>query len=441
MFINDFSQFSHFVNIPNKLFVVGGAVRDVFLGATPHDIDFCVVGDEQDIQDIFGQAFPAHDHAPVFMVDINGPHEVALARREISTGFGSEGFSFVPADTIEEDLFRRDFTVNAIAVDVFDGRVVDPFGGVQGIENRVLHPVSEHFVESPERAGRAVAFIAIFGFEPTRELIDLCSTMVDDFIAIPAEQKWKQFFAKMLNRGSFFVEAFNFMIETGLISAFPEIQAMLFCPQHEDHHPEGDVLTHTALTMEFAANQFGDSLITATMLMHDMGKPDCTFLDDDGVIRATGHEHHHEPIIAFMDRIHFPHRHRTAVLTLIDVHMRKNNIPNNRSRARLFRKLMSGGVTVDQFVKVIMSDCNGRGFVADLPEDVHDFAVFCQNMEEQKAMVKPPINGHDLMNLGLKPGPIFSTILDEIAELFIAGEVETHEECMAVAREMAEIVD
>lgn len=439
MFIQDFSQF-RFVNEPGKLFVVGGAVRDVFLGAEPHDIDFCVVGDEQDIHDIFGQAFPAHDHAPVFMVDINGvPHEVALARREISTGFGSEGFSFVPADTIEEDLFRRDFTVNAIAVDVFDGRVIDPFGGVQDIEDRVLRPVSRHFVESPERAGRAVAFIAIFGFAPTSELIEVCSSMVDEFIAIPSEQKFKQFFGKMINRGSFFVEAFNFMIQTGLIDAFPEMRDMLFCAQHEEHHPEGDVLTHTALTMEFAANQFGDPLITATMLMHDMGKPDCTFLDDDGVIRANGHEHHHEPIIRFMDRIHFPHRHRPAVLTLIDTHMRKNDIPNNRSRARLFRKLLAGGVTVDQFVKVIMCDVNGRGFAADLPSDVHDFAVFCQDMEEQKAMVRPPINGHDLMSLGLRPGPIFSTILDEIAEMFIAGEIETHEECMEIAREIAGI--
>lgn len=440
MLIDAFSRFCKLIDEPNKLFVVGGAVRDVFLGAEPHDIDFCVLGDEQDIIDIFGMAYPAHDHAPVFMVDIHGtPYEVALARREISTGAGSEGFNFIPADTIEDDLFRRDFTINAIAVDVFDGRVIDPFGGIQDIENMVLHPVSHHFSDSEERAGRAVAFIAILGFRPSNELIRVCSTMVDGFIDIPSEQKYKQFFGKMLNRGSFFVEAFNFMIETGLISAFPEMKAMLFCPQHEEHHPEGDVLTHTALTMEFAANQFGDPLITAVMLMHDMGKPDCTFLDDDGTIRATGHEHHHEPTIRFMERIHFPHRHRTAVLTLIDVHMRKNNIPNNRSRAKLFRKLVASGVTVDQFVKVIMSDVNGRGFAAEMPQDVFDFAVFCQDMEEQKAMVKPPINGHDLMKLGLEPGPIFSTILDEIAEMFIAGEIETHEECVEQARIIAGI--
>ena len=430
---------------PGQLYIVGGAVRDTLLGITPNDIDFVVVGDENTIAFIFDcEPVPIHPHAPVFSISLdNETFEVALARTETKTGNGSEGFDFELTTNLYDDLHRRDFTVNAIAVDVFNGEITDPFDGVGDLTlpGKILHPVSEKFLESPERVGRAAMMIARFGFVPTGLLIQYCEEMTGEFVHIPAEQKWNQFFGKMLESGKHFVAAFNFLETVGALACFPELAAMRGCEQHPKHHPEGNVLTHTLLTMETAATNGASLLVKSVMLMHDMGKPEVTMLDEDGNITAHGHEKERTAILSFMDRIAFPHAMRGQVLCLVSHHMRKNNIPSNRSKARLLRKLAAGGVTVADFAMVVRSDVEGRR-VGDskMPQDVLDFVAFADNFVKAEAdkRARPLIDGHDLIAAGILQGKIFSTILDAVAEGFLAGELETRDQALELAIGLAE---
>lgn len=435
-----------FANIPGRagrLFIVGGAVRDSFMGIQPKDVDFVCVGDVDDIVSMFGNCEPVHPHAPVFAVRFGGDiFEVALARSESGTGNSSEDFVFKLVDDITVDLFRRDVTINAIAVDVHTGSIVDPCGGIADIDARVLRRASGWFADSPERVGRVAMMVARFGFTPDTDLVLTCRSMVRAFSAIPAEQKWNQFFGKMLSHGRFFVAAFEFLESCGAIAAFPELVAMRNCPQDARHHPEGDVLSHTLLTMEFAARHMpGRGFVAAVMLMHDMGKPAVTVVESStGNVTAHGHEHEHEAILSFMDRIHFPHALRERALMLIECHMRKNNIPHNRSRARLLRKLASAGVTAGEFADVIFADINGRGgdVIKMLPHDVIEFVKFANEFTPEQAskQARPLIDGNDLRNAGFKPGRIFTEILDAVAVAFLAGECTTREQALALAESM-----
>lgn len=434
-------RFGKVVSHPGKLFIVGGAVRDALLGVDPKDIDFVCVGTLADVVAMFGNAEPIHPHAPVFGVKFEGEvFEVALAREETSVGAGSEGFEFSLANSITADLIRRDFTVNAIAVDVATGEVHDPFGGQEDIRRKFLRPVSDKFTESPERVGRAAMMIARFGFLPTQELRIVCRGMIAEFARIPPEQMWRQFFGKLLAKGTRFQQAFGFLESVGALDVFPELVAMRNCPQDPAHHPEGNVLNHTLLTMEVAA-QFGSLLTVAAMLFHDMGKPETTVVSEDGDVTAHGHEHAHGAALSFMDRIDFPHALRQKVLTLVDCHMRKNNIPNDRSRARLLRKLTDGGVTASDFADVVSADINGRGSsrFQILPKDVIDFVNFADTFEVQEVASKqarPLIDGNDLIAAGFTPGRSFTVILNAVQEAFLSREISTKDEALALAREV-----
>lgn len=433
--------FSSLVDEPDLLFVVGGAVRDTILGEPISDIDFVVVGSEQVVADIFKcKPVAAHPSAPVFTVKFGGEiFEVALARTEKSVGQGSEAFSFSPAISIEEDLHRRDFTVNAVAVDCWDGKVRDPFQGVDDIKRKLLHPVSKKFTESPERVGRAAMMIARFGFLTSSELDKVCRGMVDDFAAIPPEQMWRQFFEKMIAKGRFFSQAFRWLQNVDALSVFPELVAMKECHQNPAHHPEGDVLMHTALAMEVAVKMDMSFLVKSALLFHDMGKPLCT----EGVGLSTtahGHEHKTKPMLAFMNRIGFPHALRDGAVTLVQNHMRKNDIPTERSRARLLRKLVAGGVTAEDFADVIFCDINGKGQKAFtlLPMHVIRFLEFASSFEpsEVSEAARPLIDGNDLIEADFKPGRLFSMILDKVHEGFLSGELKTKDDAMALARKV-----
>jgi tRNA nucleotidyltransferase (CCA-adding enzyme) len=149
-----------------KLFLVGGAVRDRLLGREPKDMDFVVVGStEAELLTAFPTAVKQGAAFPVYRVD--GLGEVALARRERKTGTGHTAFAveFGPEVTLEEDLSRRDLTVNAMAMDMETGQVVDPFGGQKDLQDRVLRHVSDAFADDALRVYRVARFAAQLGFQ------------------------------------------------------------------------------------------------------------------------------------------------------------------------------------------------------------------------------------------------------------------------------------
>jgi tRNA nucleotidyltransferase (CCA-adding enzyme) len=258
-----------------KVYLVGGAVRDELLGIPVRERDWCVVGATPDRLEADGYR-PVGKDFPVFIHPDSG-EEYALARTERKTGAGYHGFAFhaAPDVTIEEDLQRRDLTINAIAR-ADDGTLVDPFGGAVDIEKRSLRHVSAAFAEDPVRILRVARFAARFsglGFDVATETLELMREMVDsgEVDALVSERVWKETASALSeDRPQVYFEVLRAC--GALARVFPEIDALFGVPQPEKWHPEIDCGVHTMMVLEQAARLSDDIAVRFAALVHDLGK-------------------------------------------------------------------------------------------------------------------------------------------------------------------------
>ena len=258
---------------PVKTYVVGGAVRDALLGFPVKDRDYVVVGATPD--QMRAQGFlPVGKDFPVFLHP-DTHEEYALARTERKTAPGYTGFSFhaSPDVTLEQDLLRRDLTINAIAQDI-DGSLIDPYGGRADLEARVFRHVSAAFAEDPVRILRVARFAARFTeFSVAEETLSLMRQMVasGEVDALVPERVWQE-----LSRG--LMEAkpsrmFMLLRDAGALARIlPEIAALDGVPQPAQHHPEIDTLVHVMMVIDAAAQQSASLAIRFAALVHDLGK-------------------------------------------------------------------------------------------------------------------------------------------------------------------------
>ena len=258
------------------IYLVGGAVRDKLLGRPVIDRDWVVVGATP--EDMLAAGYrPVGKDFPVFLHG-QTKEEYALARTERKTGRGYHGFAFHadPTVTVEQDLERRDLTINAIAQHE-DGTLVDPFGGVRDIETRTLRHVSDAFAEDPVRLLRAARFAARYaplGFEVAEETMALMRRMVDDGEVdhLVPERVWAET-RKALSEPmpSAFLRVLR---ESGALRVlFPEVDALYGVPQRPEFHPEVDTGIHVELVLDAAAKLApGDALVGWCALTHDLGK-------------------------------------------------------------------------------------------------------------------------------------------------------------------------
>ncbi|MEC5399014.1 multifunctional CCA addition/repair protein [Uliginosibacterium sp. H1] len=256
-----------------KAYVVGGAVRDRLLGLPVEDHDWVVVGATPDDMVAAGYR-PVGRDFPVFLHP-QTQEEHALARTERKTAPGYAGFVFhTSADvTLEEDLARRDLTINAMAQDD-DGNIVDPYGGQRDVEARVFRHVSPAFVEDPVRILRVARFAARFpDFTVAPETLALMREMVanGEVDHLVAERVWQE-----LSRG-LMAQRPSRMIEVlrdcgALVRILPEIDALFGVPQPLQHHPEGDTGAHLLLVIDRAAQRDEPLPVRVAALLHDLGK-------------------------------------------------------------------------------------------------------------------------------------------------------------------------
>ena len=275
-----------------RTYLVGGAVRDRLLGRPEGDRDWVVVGSTPQAM-IRAGFLPVGRDFPVFLHP-QTREEYALARTERKAGPGYHGFTF-HADagvTLEQDLARRDFTINAIAQDE-DGGLVDPHGGVRDIEARVLRHVSPAFAEDPVRILRAARFMARFaplGFRVADETLQLMREMVaaGEVDHLVAERVWQEL-RKALEEAQPSA-AIRLLRDAGaLAKLLPEVDALFGVPQRPEHHPEVDTGEHLCLVLDMAARLApGDGLIGFAALTHDLGK---ALTPPSQWPRHLGHEH------------------------------------------------------------------------------------------------------------------------------------------------------
>ncbi|MEV8520660.1 multifunctional CCA addition/repair protein [Dyella marensis] len=291
-----------------RTYLVGGAVRDQLLQRPVSDRDHVVVGATPD--DLLALGYkPVGKDFPVFLHPDTG-EEYALARTERKTGRGYHGFAVHadPAVTLEQDLERRDLTINAIAMDEA-GSLVDPFGGVRDVEQRVLRHVSPAFVEDPVRLLRVARFAARFaplGFTIAGETMALMQRMVRDGEVdhLVPERVWQETRRALGEpRPSAFLRVLR---ESGALAVlFPEVDALYGVPQRAEFHPEVDTGVHIEMVLDMAARLApGNDLVGFCALTHDLGK---ALTPDDVLPRHVGHEHAGvEPLRALAQRLRVP---------------------------------------------------------------------------------------------------------------------------------------
>ncbi|MCA1715227.1 MAG: multifunctional CCA addition/repair protein, partial [Gammaproteobacteria bacterium] len=295
-----------------KTYLVGGAVRDRLLGLPPGDRDYVVVGETSEA--MLARGFkPVGRDFPVFLHPQSG-EEYALARIERKSGRGYRGFvvDADPAVTLEQDISRRDFTINAIAQDE-DGTLVDPLGGARDLEARVLRHVGPAFGEDPLRVLRAARFMARFaplGFSVAPETMQLMRTMAasGELAELVPERVWQELSrALAAPRPSAFLRTLHDCGALALV--LPEVDALYGVPQRAEYHPEVDTGVHIELVCDMAARLApGDDLIGFAALTHDLGKA----LTPAHVLpKHIGHEQAGvAPLRGLCERLKIPTAHR-----------------------------------------------------------------------------------------------------------------------------------
>ncbi len=255
-----------------KIYCVGGAVRDELLGRKGHDRDYVVVGATQET--LIQQGFkPVGKDFPVFLHP-RTHEEYALARTERKTARGYTGFHVhaAPDVTLEQDLARRDLTINAIARDA-QGRLIDPFGGVGDLHAGILRHVGPAFVEDPVRVLRTARFAARLGFQVASETEALMQRMTlnGEVDALVPERVWQEISRGLMEpRPS---RMFTVLRHCGaLAKILPEVNALFGVPQSPTHHPEIDTGAHVMAVVDEAARRNYSLAVRFAALTHDLGK-------------------------------------------------------------------------------------------------------------------------------------------------------------------------
>ena len=271
-----------------KIYSVGGAVRDELLGLPVKDHDYVVVGST--VQSMLDAGYkPVGKDFPVFLHP-KTHEEYALARTERKTGAGYKGFAVhaAPAVTLEEDLARRDLTINAIAKDA-DGNLIDPFNGIADIKAKTLRHVSAAFAEDPVRILRAARFAARFTeFTVAPETLDLMHQMVaaGEVVALVPERVWQELSKGLMERAP--SRMFEVLRASGALQKIlPELDKLWGVPQPPHHHPEIDTGVHVMMVIDYAAKQNFSLAVRFAALVHDLGKGTTPL---DVLPRHIGHE-------------------------------------------------------------------------------------------------------------------------------------------------------
>jgi tRNA nucleotidyltransferase (CCA-adding enzyme) len=348
-----------------KTYLVGGAVRDQLLKYPVSERDWVVVGAHPDeLLDLgyqqVGKDFPVFLHPET-------KDEYALARTERKQGHGYTGFAVhYDADvTLEEDLKRRDLTVNAMAQDRED-KIIDPYGGQRDLQARVLRHVSDAFVEDPLRVLRTARFAARYhhlGFTIAPETLALMSDIVEqgELAHLPAERIWIELDRALGERNP---EVFIQVLRDcgALRKLLPEVDALFGVPQTAEHHPEIDSGIHTMMALQQAVKLSEARDVRFAVLLHDLGKGTTPEAE---LPRHIAHEKRGVKLVqAACKRLKAPNQYRDLALKACEYHLHSHRAPELRGRTLLKLFNATGALRnpegFDRFLLACEADARGR---------------------------------------------------------------------------------
>lgn len=423
-----------------RAWVVGGAVRDALLGLPVGDLDVEVHGiAPTDLEDLLAGRFDLDSVGRAFgVLKLRGlPIDVSLPRTESKTGHGHRGF-LVRSDPhlgLEEAMRRRDFTINAIALDPLTDRLADPLDGRTDLADRRLRHCSPAFAEDPLRVLRGMQFVARFDLEPDPGTVALCRTIEPESLA--QERIWQEW-RKLLLLGRTPSRGLRFLRDTGWLRHFPPLAALDGLAQDPVHHPEGDVFTHTGLCLDVFANErIGDEtedlVVGLAVLCHDLGKPLVQREEPDGRIRTPGHAERGEALVRdFLLALTGQPRLVKQVLPLVRHHGQPVQLYQQRAGDAAVRRLAVAVGRLDRLLRVVRADRGGRAEASQAdPPAVAWLDERAAGLAVADARPRPLIQGRHLRARGLEPGPQYREVLDACFEAQLEGRFSDERSALA----------
>lgn len=419
-----------------RAWLVGGTVRDGLLGYAQRDIDVEVFGlDASRLQEVLGESFKLNLVGASFgIIKLHKlPIDVGLPRRESKAGRGHREFDVVsdPDLPLPVAASRRDFTINSIYFDPLNGEIADPAGGVDDLQKRRLRHTSEAFDEDPLRVLRGMQLVARFELKAVPDTVDVCRGMGREGLA---EERIFDEWRKLLVWGIKPSLGLEFLRATTWLRFFPELEALVGCPQSPQHHPEGDVWVHTLHCLDaFADEKTGDPwedlIVGLAVLCHDLGKPATTTTESDGRIKAWQHEVLGVQVArSFLSRLTQQRQIFQEVLPLVAEHMAPAQLEKAQASDAAVRRLSMRVGRIDRLLRVARADALGR---PPLPADPFPAGPWLEEKARRLQVVdsspKALVQGRDLLQLGWRPGPHLKGMLDRIYRAQLEGKFSSED--------------
>jgi len=419
-------------------YLVGGCVRDILLGREPADYDVATDATPERVQQLFPRSLAVGAQFGVIIVTEPSDAgellqvEVATFRSDIGYSDGRHPDRVVYASSPQEDVKRRDFTINALLLDPETNEVLDLVGGRDDLRAGIIRAIGraeDRFREDKLRMVRAVRFAARFRYAIHSATFSAITKLAPEVHQVSAE-RLRDELTKLLTEGAA-RRAFELLDETHLLpELLPEIARMKGVEQPPQFHPEGDVWIHTLLMLDGLPRPCSATLAWG-VLLHDVGKPP-TFTPPSGPGGRIRFDEHVEVGTRMAEeicrRFRFSNDDTAQIAALVANHLRFKDAPQMKpSTLKRFVRLNR----FDEHLELHRLDCMSSHRNLDNYEFVRRFLA-----ETPPEAVRPPrlLTGHDLIGLGLKPGPAFRAILEEVEEAQLNGRITTREEALELAR-------
>jgi len=429
----------HLADSKAKAWLVGGSVRDLILGISPHDFDLEAYGLETTALHAALQQFASHEGGQVAYVGRqfgvfklwiqDAEFDIAMPRSEIKNASGHKGF-VINADPnldIYQASLRRDFTINAMMFDPLHQTFIDHHGGADDLQHKRLKHVSPAFSEDPLRPLRAMQLAARFQLSLDADTAILCQSLLHEAATLPHERIWAEW--QKWSHAPHPSYGLRALREMGWLSHQPEIGALIGCPQSVVWHPEGDVWLHTLQVCDQAAkiavrnklDRTATEQLIFAALCHDFGKPITTSTNASGDIISPGHsEAGIEPTTAFLSKIGSPKGLIASITPLIRDHITHlHGKATPRAVRRLAHRLEPANI--EQWEMLTEADASGR---SPAPASRPALAWLQQAIQRQHHQRKPTplLTGKSLISQGIAPGISMGKLLTQAYEAQLDGQ-------------------
>ncbi|MEE8298501.1 MAG: CCA tRNA nucleotidyltransferase [Thermodesulfobacteriota bacterium] len=418
-------------NAGHKAYCVGGCVRDTLLKIAPKEYDITTSATPEEVSKIFSHIVPIGVTFGVILVIIGQyKFEVATFRKDQSYSDGRHPDSVTYSTLEQEDVLRRDFTINGMLYDPIEEEVIDHVGGIDDLENKIIRTIGdpyERFNEDKLRMMRAVRFNSRYNFELDLNTFQAIEKLAPEITQVSSERIRDEIIKIITQKNP--GHGLKMLSESGLLKyVLWDVEIMNGVEQPPQFHPEGDVFIHTCLVLD-KLFQNEDGVVSPELamgaLLHDVGKPPTFSVSDR--IRFNGHDKLGAEMSKKICRdLKLSNKQIEIIYSLIREHLKFKDVSKMKKSTL---KRFIGMPHFEEHMALHLADCQASHGITDAYDFIMEkFSEF----EEEEIKPAPLLSGKELIEMGYKPGPLFSEILNFVEEAQLEGEIEDVEDARKI---------